>query len=345
MPSRKGFLFFAGLLQSLVLSLLVSSCFGPKQIQPDPIPDQPKGVMQAADSLGDDALLIPIPSEDDTLIGKVQIPRQKAQLTEVDFQANPCLKQLTLKDFKAERVVRDTRRFQTDINGSAIIQVVQVGASLSQVTDYQYEFSVSRKLVADDTVEYAQCCARLRGGCGNHFVRELYYGEGVYRLLRNIKAGVSAGVPLLAQGSAEAQYGVLGEQRFRGFFAYKIKETPAPPPEKMESRVGTLPTDGGPDLNLPKTLSGAALLEQQGAFVLITTKSAAKHRQTMIKAIGNARQKQRQALKNLLAGPPYNTPSAGLNQRVETVYKSGEELDAYQGDEGDWFLKMKYQIQ
>ena len=344
MPNLKESLFSVVRMVGLFLPLFASACLDTKNLAPEPLPTNPKGVMQAAESLGPDALLVPIPSEDDTLVGKVQIPRQKDSFTEADFQANPCAEHLKIHDFKAERMVRDTRRFSTDLSGSAVVQVVKIGAAISQVTDYQYEFNVSRKLVADDTVDYAQCCSRLRGGCGSHFVRELYYGDGVYRLLRNVKAGVSAGVPLLAEASAQTQYGVLGEQRFRGFFAYKVKETPAPPPEKQESRVGTLPTDGGPDLLLPKTLSGAALLEQEGAFVLITTKSTEAQRANTIKAIGSARQKQRQALKNLLAGPPYNTPASALNERVEAVFQAGEELDAYQGDEGDWYLKMRYTI-
>jgi hypothetical protein len=299
-----------------------------------------------ADSLGEDALLIALPSDDDTLAGKVRIcGNAPGRSLEVSFQANPCLEHLRIQSFDAARHIRDTRRFTTDVNSQAVIQVVRIGASLSDVTDYQYEFNVTRKLVADDTVAYAECCARMRGACGGAFVRELYYGDGVYRLLRETSGRVEAGMVLVADGAVGASRAVLGEQSFRGFFAYKIKETPAPPPPPAEDRVVAIRTDGVADLALPSKLDGNALLEQQGARVLITTRSTAGTRGNQLRAVAEARQQQRRALKNLLAGPPYSTPPAQLNDRVERVYDGGEEVDAHRDDEGDWFVKMAYVIQ
>ena len=329
----------------MLACLLLAACL-PKA-PAGPPPAMPGGdSLVAADSLGEDALLIALPSDDDTLAGKVHVVgTTSGQSLEVAFQANPCLEHLRIQSFEAARHIRDTRRFTTDVNSQAVIKVVRIGASLSDVTDYQYEFNVTRKLVADDTVAYAECCARMRGACGSAFVRELYYGDGVYRLLRETSGRVGAGVVLVADGSIGASSAVLGEQSFRGFFAYKIKETPAPPPPPAEDRVVAIRTDGVADMALPSKLEGAALLEQQGARVLITTRSTAGTRGNQLKAVGEARQQQRRALKNLLAGPPYNTPPAGLNDRVERIYDGGEEVDAYRDEEGDWFVKMAYVIQ
>jgi hypothetical protein len=304
------------------------------------------GSLVAADSLGDDALLVAVPSDDNTLIGKVHVATygQSAD-QEASFQANPCREQLQIQSFKAARHIRDIRKFSTDFNSSAMIKVVKIGVAASEVTNYEYEFNVTEKLVADDTVAYAECCARIRGGCGEHFVRELYYGDGVYRLLKTTSGSASVGLPMIVDSSAGASYSVLGEQSFRGYFAYKIKETPATAPAPAADRTATIATDTVADLDLPKTLEGAALLEQQGAYVVITTKSREGTRGNQLKAVGEARQQQRRALKNLLAGPPYNTPSSALNDRVERIYDTGEEVDAAQDENGDWLLKMRYLIQ
>ncbi|MCK9460384.1 MAG: hypothetical protein M0R80_12165 [Proteobacteria bacterium] len=330
----------------LALAAAVAAC-GPGVVIPQtPEGPGPTGSLVAEETLGEDALLVALPSDDNTLVGKVHVATYGAdsQSAEAAFQANPCREHLQIQRFPASRKLRDIRRFSTDVNSSALLKVVKIGVSVSNVTDYQYEFNVTEKMVADDTIAYAECCARSRGGCGEHFVRELYYGEGVYRLLRSTSGAASVGVPMIVDVGGGASYAVLGEQSFRGYFAYKIKQTPAAPPPPSEDRVATIATGAVADLNLPATLEGAALLEQQGPLVLITTKSTERTRGDQLKAIGEARQQQRKALKNLLAGPPYNTPPAALNDRVERVYDLGQEVDASQDGAGDWLLKMSYAI-
>jgi hypothetical protein len=327
---------------ALGLAALSCSPIGPAADPSDE--DLATNAMSGAESLGEDVLLISIASDDDTLIGKVFIPRAAEQGTEVDFQANPCQEHLTVKTFPAHRKVSDTRRFDAGINASAMLKAINIGAHAANVTDYQYAFDITRKLVADETVAYGECCSKARGGCGEKFVRELYYGNGKYRLLKSKEAGGGVDVPGVAGVGAHAKYETLGEQSFQGFFAYKTKVTPTPQPQPSEDRTVVVPTDGGPDMVAPSVLEGAAAIQQDGASLLITTKSADNLRDNQIKAIGNARKKQRRALKNLLAGPPYNTPPETLNDRVEQVYKGGKEEDAYRDDNGDWFLKMRYKL-
>jgi hypothetical protein len=333
-------------LSFLTLVAAAASACGPDLAAGPPKDLQPTGSLVAADTLGPDALLISLPSDDDTLVGKVHVATFGADATqEAGFQANPCREHLEIRKFEAARKIRDIRKFTTDFNSSAVIKVVKIGVAVSNVTDYQYEFNVTQKLVADDTVAYAECCSKMRGGCGEHFVNELYYGDGVYRLLKSTSGSASVGLPLIVDVAAGTSYGVLGEQSFRGYFAYKIKRTPAPPPPPSVDRVATISTGAVADLALPAKLEGAALLEQQGAYVVITTKSTERTRGNQLKAIGEARQQQRRALKNLLAGPPYNTPPAALNDRVEQVYDKGQEVDALEDENGDWGLKMSYLIQ
>jgi hypothetical protein len=332
-------------LYALLIAVAATPACGSSIVPKDPGAPAVSGSLVAEDTLGEDALLVALPSDDNTLIGKIHVATfGPDQAAEASFQANPCREQLQIQRFPASRRIRDIRRFSTDVNSSAVLEVVKIGVAVSNVTDYQYEFNVTEKIVADDTVAYAECCAKMRGGCGEHFVRELYYGDGVYRLLRSTSGSASVGLPLIVDASAGASYAVLGEQSFRGYFAYKVKQTPAPPPPPAEDRVATIATGTVADLNLPATLEGAALLEQQGALVLITTKSTARTRGDQLKAIGEARQQQRRALKNLLAGRPYNTPPAALNDRVERVYAAGQEVDALEDGEGDWLLKMSYAI-
>ena len=66
-------------------------------------------------------------------------------------------------------------------------------------------------------------------------------------------------------------------------------------PKPSVDRTVIVPTDGGPDMIPPKVLKGAAAIEQDGAYILITTKSADRFRDNQIKAIGSARKKQRRA--------------------------------------------------
>ncbi len=329
-----------------ILTAFLSVACGPRLT----VPSSHSAEMEKApfgESLGADALLVSLPSDDNTLVGKVHVVGASADkdLSEVSFQANPCREHLVIQRFPASRHIKDIRRMTTDINSSVLIKVVKIGVGVSNVTDYQYEFDMTEKMVADDTVAYAECCSRLRGGCGGHYVRELYYGQGVYRLLKAAQGEVSAGVPFIADASGKHSYAVLGEQSFRGYFAYKIKETPAPPPPPSVDRLSTVSTETTADLQLPSTLDGAALVEQQGANVIITTQSSESGEANALKAVGEARQNQRRALKNLLAGPPYNIPPATLNERVDQVYQAGREVDASKNPKGQWVLKMSYLIE
>ncbi|MBW2458220.1 MAG: hypothetical protein JRI68_27190, partial [Deltaproteobacteria bacterium] len=213
------------------------------------------GAMPPAESLGKDVLLIAIPSDDDTLIGKVFIPRTADSGTEVDFQANPCAEHLNVKTFNAHRRVADVQRFDAGVNASAMLKAINIGAHATNVTDYQYEFDISRKMVADATIEYGECCAKARGGCGKNFVREMYYGTGKYRLLRNQSAGGGFDLPLIAGVGGHVSYYNLGEESFQGFFAYKTKTTPTPQAPPSEDRTIVVP-DGDPNIVLPKVLGG-----------------------------------------------------------------------------------------
>lgn len=325
---------------------IVSSCATPPGALPDPgVATQPgPDLANVAETLGDDFLLFAVPSDDDTLIGKVSAPGTDTETTEINYQANPCLAHLETKSFEAERTVRDIREIRGDVNGSVLLKIVRVGAAVSVATDYEYEFRITRKLVANDTIEYADCCSKARGACSAHFVRELYYGTGKYRLLQRVSGSASVGVPIIAEISGGRSYAVLGEQSFRGFFAYKTKETPTAAPPPLDDRTHFITTETAVGFPIPDAVEGAAAVEVRGPDIVITTISNPQVRGNQLKAIGSARQRQRRALKNLLAGPPYNTPPGELNNRVEAVYREGIEVDAAMDDNGDVLLKMRYRI-
>lgn len=120
--------------------------------------------------------------------------------------------------------------------------------------------------------------------------------------------------------------------------AVAAKREPPPP----VATVTPAPAKAEPLTPPPATTSVPDGVEVAGNVITITTVSAPRHRDNLVKAIASARDQQRQKLRAVLAGPPFNIPSAQLAAHTEQVFRAGVETGGSETPEGDRQLVVQY---
>ncbi len=177
---------------------------------------------EASSPLGESFMLIPAPSEDDSLLGRVlvKLPDHGQTLEDVS-EPNPCLESL-----EAARQSSMINSFddaeELAVNGSARAMLGSFGfhGDLATATHFVYRLSTDRRLSRNDTVEYKQCCAGNR--CGIGYVSVLVHGSGEYA--SGAETSASGGVDVTF-ASADGAVGIkfLQKRRVQGWVAAMVK--------------------------------------------------------------------------------------------------------------------------
>lgn len=123
-----------------------------------------------------------------------------------------------------------------------------------------------------------------------------------------------------------------------------IKGSAKPPARRSpKAPTASAPQTGGSD-ETAKTAPAQpppVTMKREGLYMVITTRASPQFRGNSAKAISDARRKQRGAIRGWLSN---DTAPSQLHDRVEAVYDSGTQDDAYRDDNGDWNLQMRYKI-
>ncbi len=225
---------------------------------------------EASSPLGKSFVLIPAPSEDDSLLGRVlvKLPDDGQTLEDVS-EPNPCLQ--SLEPSHASGMVNSFDDAQElAVNGSARAMLGSFGfhGDLARATHFVYRLSTDRRLSRNDTIDYKQCCAGKR--CGIGYVSALIHGNGEYASGAGTSA--SAGVDVAFAG-ADGAIGIklLQKRHVRGWVAALVKlDDPAGADrlspmgaaiagvneEGLGSEVGHLYSDSKVDIVLRKPAEG-----------------------------------------------------------------------------------------
>jgi hypothetical protein len=182
--------------------------------------DAPRG-----NPLGPSYVLIPLPTEDDALLGRVipDVP-EPGETLEAVSRPNPCGDKLEPpKETSLASTFEYAEELGADQSAGAILGSFGFSADASQATHFLYTLRTTRRLAVSDTNDYEACCKEK--ACGYGFVSALIYGDGEYATGAEATGSVSGGVPLVASASGGVQVKTLDKKKVKGWIAAVVTVT------------------------------------------------------------------------------------------------------------------------
>ena len=151
----------------------------------------------AGSPLGDSYILVPLPNDDDGLLGRVllDVPEKGRSLDEVS-RPNECADKLTpRKDGPLASTFEDGQELAAGGKARAALGAFGFEGDAQTATHFYYRLEVSKRASRTDTTDYVQCC-KDKGSCGYGFVSALIYGDGQYATATESSAEGSISIPV-----------------------------------------------------------------------------------------------------------------------------------------------------
>jgi hypothetical protein len=238
-------------LAALPLALLAAAC------TPPATPRNPQGASSAggadANPLGASYVLVPLPSEDDSILGRIlPEPPAPGRSLEETARANPCADKLSEpRTSPTANSFEDAQELSVHGKARAMLGAFGFSGDAERATHFVYKLETSKRVSRQDTAEYNACCAAK--GCGYGYVSALVYGEGEYAT--GEEASGSAQVDVMAVGSAAggARVKVLHKRKVKGWLAAVVTVTD---PKKGETlgALGVAQAAGITEAGVPETV-------------------------------------------------------------------------------------------
>jgi hypothetical protein len=189
-------------------------------------PAQTVSTEQEASPLGPSYVLIPLPSEEETLLGRIlpELPRAGRSLEEIS-RPNPCAEALTEpKVTPLASTFVDAQEVSGNAQAKAMLGVFGFEGDASKASHFAYHLETSRRAALTDTNEYVKCCDEHEGECGVGFVSALVYGEGEYSTGEETSARGAVTVPMAGAGGG-VRLRVLHRRKVKGYLAALVTLT------------------------------------------------------------------------------------------------------------------------
>lgn len=201
-------------------------------------PVRPRAPEQAhASPLGPSYVLLPLPGDDDSLLGRVlpELPQPGRSLEET-ARPNPCADKLApAKTTQLANTFEDAEDISVSAKAKAMLGTFGFEADASKASHFFYKMSTERRAARTDTTEYVKCCEETKG-CGVGFVSALVYGDGEYATGEETSA--EAGVQVaVAGGSGSVKLKVLHRRKVHGYLAALVTLTA---PSGQQGALGPL---------------------------------------------------------------------------------------------------------
>jgi hypothetical protein len=215
------------LLLALAGATLLTACGAP------PAPrTASRGGGSAGNPLGPSYVLVPLPTEDDALLGRIlpEMPTEGRSLEET-ARANPCLAKLS--DAKATPLsssFEDAQELAFGAKAKALLGTFGFQGDAERATHFVYKLETSKRVAREDTAEYDACCKDK--GCGYGYVSALIYGEGEYATGEESRASAGADVGMMSVGGS-ARLKVLHRRKVKGYLAAVVKVTDRTKTERL----------------------------------------------------------------------------------------------------------------
>jgi hypothetical protein len=176
-----------------------------------------------ASPLGPSFVLIPAPSDDDALLGRI-LPRlpQPGQSLEELARPNPCA--ALLEPSKTSAMVNsyeNAEELSGNARAKATLGTFGFSGDVSRATHFIYRLRTDRRESRLDTEEYQRCCKEK--GCGVGYVATLVYGQGEYASGEEVSGGLSVDVAFVAGTSGSVGLKVLNKRNVSGWIAAIVR--------------------------------------------------------------------------------------------------------------------------
>lgn len=205
---------------------------------------------QADNPLGPSFWIIPVPSEDDSLLGRVfaKVPSTEMTLEE-QSSPNPCLAKLAEKrESSMQNHYENAIDTKTSAGGGALLGMYGFSAQVGTASHLMYKISTTTKISRIDTPEYQACCKEK--GCGWGYVASLVHGDGEYAAGNEMTAQAGGNYTIVSAGVSRS-FSVSNKKTIKGYLAAIIvahnrdEAAQACPAGKMWAKIECVAQDFG----------------------------------------------------------------------------------------------------
>jgi hypothetical protein len=186
--------------------------------------------------LGPSYLLIPLPSDDDAILGRIlpSLPEPGRAIEEV-ARPNPCVKFLgEAKTSALSSTFEDAQELSAGAKASATLGTFGFGGDVDHATHFMYKLNTEKRVSRTDTTEYEECCAKKQ--CGYGYVSALIYGDGEYATGEETAVTASVDVLKFASASGTTQLKVLHKRKIKGYLAAVVNITSKVPEKEAAAK-------------------------------------------------------------------------------------------------------------
>jgi hypothetical protein len=182
--------------------------------------------------LGPSYVLLPLPSDDDTLLGRVLPgPPEAGRALEEVARPNPCEQHLTpTKESALASTFEDAQELSGGASAGAILGTFGFQGDVAHATHFVYRLNTSKRMSRTDTTEYLECCKEQ--DCGFGFVTALIQGDGEYSTGEETSAGAKVNVAF-ASAEGRTRLRVLHKRKVSGYIAAVLRVTDTKEAQKL----------------------------------------------------------------------------------------------------------------
>jgi hypothetical protein len=207
---------------TIVAPLLVAGCPASEPFHPS----TPADATAAGSPLGPSYILVPLPNDDDSLLGRVllDVPDSGRSLDEVS-RPNECADKLTpKKPGPLASTFEDAQELAAGGKARAALGAFGFEGDAQTATHFYYKLDVSKRIAQTDTPDYVACC-KEKGSCGYGFISALVYGDGQYATARENSAEGSVSIPLAGEAGGFVKASILHKRSVHGYVAALVTVT------------------------------------------------------------------------------------------------------------------------
>ncbi len=207
-----------------ILSTLLVGSVASIACTPSPRIQTPPNAV-AANPLGPSYTLLPLPSDDDGLLGRiVPSPPEPGHSLEETARANPCEQFLSpAKSSPQASSFEDAEELTLGGKARASLGTFGFSGDAERATHFIYRLKTDRRTARADSPEYATCCKD--NDCGYGYVSALVYGEGTYASGEQASAQLAGNVPGVIDVEGHGRIKVLHSRSVKGFMAAVVTIT------------------------------------------------------------------------------------------------------------------------
>jgi hypothetical protein len=216
---------------------------------PRPRTNAPTAAAEPASPLGPSFVLLPVPSDDEALLGRIlSAPPEPGRDLDAVSSPNPCADKLAPASSAAmQNTFEDAKELSVGARARAVLGMFGLNAEAQHATHFFYRVTTERRAARTDTAEYAACCKEK--GCGYGYVSALVYGSGEYA--SGQEGSASAGVDVaVVSGQGTTALKILQKKKVKGWLAAVVKVTDANAGAKLGT-LGSAQAVADKDLELP----------------------------------------------------------------------------------------------